>query len=77
VLMTLSIGVVLVGILISLTPIGPWFGFVVPPLLFFVFLAVAVVAYLAVTELVKHQFYLYWMQHQRRSRRALSLQGAS
>lgn len=70
VLMTLSIGVVLVGILIPLTPIGSWFGFVVPPPLFFVFLAVAVVAYLTLTELVKRQFYLYWLQQKRRSRQA-------
>ena len=70
VLMTLSIGVVLVGILVTLTPIGSWFGFVVPPPLFFVFLAVAVVAYLTLTELVKRQFYLYWLKQKRRSRQA-------
>jgi Mg2+-importing ATPase len=70
VLMTLSIGVVLVGILIPLTPIGSWFGFVVPPPLFFVFLALAVVAYLTLTELVKRQFYFYWLKQKRRSRQA-------
>ena len=65
VLTTLSIAVVLTGLLIPLTPIGPWFGFVVPPPLFFVFLIAAVGAYLALTEVVKRVFYRHWRRRRR------------
>lgn len=64
VLASLSIGVVLAGIIIPLSPIGPWFGFVSPPFTFFLFLFVAVAAYLALTEAVKHAFYGYWSSRQ-------------
>jgi Mg2+-importing ATPase len=67
VLATLSVAVVLTGLLIPLTPIGPWFGFVVPPPLFFVFLIVAVAAYLALTEVVKRAFYRHWRRRRRLS----------
>ena len=65
VLTALSLGVVLTGLLIPLSPIGPLFGFVVPPLSYFVFLVVAVGAYLVLTEFVKRRFYLYWARHRR------------
>ncbi len=60
VLSALSLGVVLVGLIIPLTPIGTWFHFVAPPPAFFVFLIVAVAAYLALTEVVKQAFFRYW-----------------
>ena len=65
VLTALSLGVVLTGLLIPLSPIGPLFGFVVPPLSYFVFLVLAVGAYLVLTEFVKRRFYLYWARHRR------------
>ena len=52
-LASLSIGVVAIGILIPLTPLGPLFGFVVPPPAFYLFLAVTVCAYLLLVEAVK------------------------
>jgi Mg2+-importing ATPase len=67
VLATLSVGVVLAGLLIPLSPMGPWFGFVEPPALFFVFLIAAVGAYLALTEVVKRAFYRYWRRRMWRS----------
>jgi Mg2+-importing ATPase len=53
----LTIGVVLVGLLIPLTPLGPVFGFVVPPLGYYLFLAAAVTAYLLLVEVVKRLLY--------------------
>ncbi|HXE03278.1 MAG TPA: cation transporting ATPase C-terminal domain-containing protein, partial [Methyloceanibacter sp.] len=56
-LTALTIGVVLVGLLIPLTPLGPVFGFVVPPLGYYLFLAVAVTGYLLLVEVVKRLLY--------------------
>jgi P-type Mg2+ transporter len=56
-LTVLTIGVVLVGLLIPLTPLGPVFGFVVPPPGYYLFLAVAVTAYLLLVEVVKRLLY--------------------
>jgi len=53
----LTLGVVLVGLLIPLTPLGPVFGFMEHPPGFYLFLAVAVAAYLLLVELVKRQLY--------------------
>ena len=52
-LVSLSIGVVAVGILIPLSPLGPLFGFVVPPPAFYLFLVGTVGAYLLLVEAVK------------------------
>ena len=52
-LASLSIGVVAVGLLIPLTPIGSLFGFVLPPPGFYLFLVVTVAAYLLLVEAVK------------------------
>jgi Mg2+-importing ATPase len=52
-LATLSIGAVAIGILITVTPLGGLFGFVLPPPGFFVFLVVAVAIYLLLVEMVK------------------------
>lgn len=60
VLTMLSVGVALSGILIPLTPLGTWFGFVVPRAPYFLFLIAAVASYLGLTELVKRWFYGTW-----------------
>ena len=53
----LTIGVVLLGLIIPLTPLGPVFGFVEPPPGFYLFLVVAVAAYLLLVEVVKRFLY--------------------
>ncbi len=53
----LSIGVVVTGMLIPLTPLGAVFGFVPPPPAFYLFLAAAVAAYLLIVEMVKRLYY--------------------
>ena len=53
----LTLGVVAVGLLIPLTPLGALLGFVEPPPGFYAFLAVAVAAYLLMVELVKRHLY--------------------
>ena len=57
ILASLSLGVVAAGLIIPLTPLGPFFGFVLPPPGFYVFLVLAVAAYLALVELVKRFYY--------------------
>ena len=56
-LTVLTIGVVLVGLLIPLTPLGPVFGLVVLPPGYFLFLGGAVTAYLLLVEGVKRFLY--------------------
>jgi Mg2+-importing ATPase len=55
----LTIGVVLVGLLIPLTPLGSLFGFVAPPAGFYLFLGGTVAAYLLLVEVVKRGLYRY------------------
>jgi Mg2+-importing ATPase len=57
VLLMLALGVAATGALLPLTPLGPLFGFVPPPPRFYLFLAVAVPAYLGLVEGVKRWFY--------------------
>ena len=45
-------------IALPLSPVGPWFGFVAPPPLFFAF-SLRDVAYLAIVEIVKRVFYAH------------------
>jgi Mg2+-importing ATPase len=59
----LTIGVVLVGLIIPLTPIGPLFGFVEPPPGFYLFLVAAVSAYLVLVEVAKRRLYRYLWRH--------------
>ena len=47
------------GALLPLTPLGVFFGFVAPPVSFYLFLAAAVGTYLALVELVKRLFFRY------------------
>jgi Mg2+-importing ATPase len=53
----LTVGVVLIGLLMPLTPLGHAFGFQKPPLGFYLFLIAAVCAYLVLVEIVKRLLY--------------------
>jgi Mg2+-importing ATPase len=55
----LALGTSGLTLMLPFLPIGPWFGFVVPPLLYFVFLPFAVVAFLVMIEAVKRRFYAH------------------
>ncbi|MGE5505085.1 MAG: magnesium-translocating P-type ATPase [Actinomycetota bacterium] len=57
VLAGLTLGAATIGALLPLTPLGRFFGFVPPPMSFYLFLAAAVLAYLALVELVKRWFF--------------------
>jgi Mg2+-importing ATPase len=57
-LASLSIGVVVVGLIITLTPLGNLFGFVSLPAGFYLFLVAAVVAYLLLVEAAKRLYLL-------------------
>ncbi|MEK0084763.1 magnesium-translocating P-type ATPase [Benzoatithermus flavus] len=56
-LLGLSLGIAAFGAVLPLTPLGGLFGFVPPPPRFYLFLAAAVPAYLALVEAVKRWFY--------------------
>jgi Mg2+-importing ATPase len=51
------VGVVVVGMLLPFTPLGPALGFVPLPASFFAFLAPATLTYLVVVELVKRRLF--------------------
>ena len=57
VLTILTLGVVLIGLVFPLTPLGPLFGFREPPAAFYLFLVLAVAAYLLLVEGVKRLLY--------------------
>ncbi len=52
-----SVAIVTFALLIPFTPLGPIFGFVQPPLLFYVILAILLGSYLLLAEFVKNWFY--------------------
>jgi Mg2+-importing ATPase len=56
-LATTSLSIVLIASLLPYTPLGKHFGFVAPPIYFFTVLAMMVMAYLAMVEIIKHRFY--------------------
>ncbi len=56
-LATLSVGMVLLGAALPLSPLGPLFGFVPLPPAYFAFFAVAVIAYLFLAEGIKRLFF--------------------
>lgn len=56
-LITSSIAIITFAVIVPLTPIGALFGFVAPPPLFFVALALLLGAYLLFSEVVKYWFY--------------------
>ncbi|CAO3425300.1 Mg(2+) transport ATPase, P-type (EC 3.6.3.2) [Azospirillum endophyticum] len=57
VLAGLAVGAAIIGALLPLTPAGAFFGFVAPPASFYLFLATAVVCYLALVEAIKRVFF--------------------
>lgn len=59
VLATITVGVAILGALLPLSPIAPWFGFVAPPPAFYLFMALSVVAYLVMMEGMKRLFFRY------------------
>lgn len=58
-----SLLVVSLAILLPFTPLGRFFGFVAPPLLFFFILASMVIVYLLMVEAVKQWFYKRYASH--------------
>jgi P-type Mg2+ transporter len=56
-LVIMALGAVATAIALPLLPFGRWFGFVAPPPLFFVYLIIATIAYLALVEITKSLFY--------------------
>jgi Mg2+-importing ATPase len=52
-----TLGAVVLAILLPISPLGRWFGFVPPPPMFFVYLIAATLAYLALVEVAKVPFY--------------------
>jgi len=59
----LTVGVVLIGLIIPLTPLGAAFGFQEPPLGFYLFRIGAVAAYLVLVEAVKRPLYRHARTH--------------
>ncbi len=60
-LITTALGAVAAACVLPFVPVvGAWFGFVTPPPLFFVYLIVATLAYLALVEITKGFFYRLW-----------------
>ena len=56
-LVAMSVGAVAVALALPLLPIGPWFGFVAPPPMLFVYVGAVTTAYLILIELLKRLFY--------------------
>ena len=54
---SLAFGTIGIAVALPFTPAGAWLGFVGPSALFFLYLAVAIVAYLALVEAAKFVFY--------------------
>ncbi len=57
VLVITSLTMVAIAVLLPFTPIGAYFGFVPPPIEFYLILAAIVAVYLTIVELVKRRFY--------------------
>jgi Mg2+-importing ATPase len=55
-----SLSIVLVAVLLPFTPVGRYFGFVPPPLDFYLILAAMVLVYLVLVQIVKHLFYKWY-----------------
>jgi Mg2+-importing ATPase len=56
-LVATALAVVAAAVAIPLTPLGEWFGFVVPPLALLIIIAVLTAAYLMAVEVVKRWFF--------------------
>ena len=55
----MTFAAVAVAIVLPVVPPGRWFGFVVPPWTFFIFLSGATLAYLMLVEITKRLFYRF------------------
>lgn len=62
ILIATSTAVVLIGALIPFTPIGDYFGFVAPPMKFYLILGGMLLVYLCIVQLAKQFFYHYNLQ---------------
>jgi len=58
-----SIAIVVTAIVLPLTPLGMYFGFVAPPARFYGILAIMVMAYLCIVQMGKQLFYRYAINH--------------
>jgi Mg2+-importing ATPase len=56
-LVATSLSIMLIGAILPYSPLGHYFGFVPPPIQFYLILAAMAVSYLLVVELVKKAFY--------------------
>jgi P-type Mg2+ transporter len=63
VLVATSCGVVAFAVWLPYSPLAAYFGFVAPPLKFFLILVGMVVVYLLLVELIKRVFYKYYAAH--------------
>ena len=63
ILAALAVGTALLGMVLPLTPLGPIFGFVAPPPVFYLFVVAAVLVYLMLVEAVKRAFYRFMARH--------------
>ena len=59
----LAVGTALLGMVLPLTPLGPLFGFVAPPPVFYLIPGGGGAAYLVLVEAVKRVFYRFMAQH--------------
>ncbi|WKJ92269.1 magnesium-translocating P-type ATPase [Methylomonas montana] len=69
ILVATSLSVMLIGAILPYTPLGHYFGFVPPPVQFYLILAAMAVSYLLVVELAKRGFYS-WHKKYGKPRRA-------
>jgi P-type Mg2+ transporter len=61
-LLVTSLSIVLLAVFLPLLPIGRYFGFVAPPVKYFVILLLMVITYLTLVEFVKRWFYRHYGQ---------------
>jgi Mg2+-importing ATPase len=61
-LVAAAVAIVAIAVVLPLTGVGAWFGFVAPPVEFYAAVAAMVVAYLALVEFVKRLFYRHYTE---------------
>ncbi|TLG77581.1 magnesium-translocating P-type ATPase [Methylocystis sp. B8] len=75
VLVATSCAIAIIGALLPFTPLASYFGFVPPPVRFYMILAAMVVAYLVIVQFAKKAFYR-WFKRSRTPMRADFVSGA-
>lgn len=75
ILVVTSLTIIAVAALLPVTPIGAYFGFVPPPIEFYLILGTMVVFYLMVAELAKQGFYRWAGQVDQKKKRARDIVG--